>query len=187
MKWDKKVNELKLAAFKGAKHGFPRKAGDVLPEPFSDDEEEFTIRAQCMMADWFSPREMRETLAKLDAARELTQRLEHHYDMLAEAVNQNSGDCDAECDSYGHTETCKYVSDAETLRLQQEKIRKMRKLLHFYMCRTQELSWHGEAMECAFCKATWNNGKKRNDPATPEIHRPWCLLFGYTLEEENEP
>jgi hypothetical protein len=98
VKWDKKVNELREAAFAGANHGFPHecKGNDHIPEPGTPDDEEFTLRAQCMMNDWFPSRQVRETLAKLDAARELAQRLEHHYDLLAEAVGQNSGDCDKE-------------------------------------------------------------------------------------------
>ena len=185
MRDEEKLKALKKIAFSGSNHGFPRKPeGPPPPETFSPDGEEHTVRAACSIGDWFAPREMRETLAKLDAARELCVLLEHDYDLLAEAVNQNSGECDPGCDSHGHTDTCKYVSNAETMRLQQDKIDNLRQWLHHYACRTQELSWHGEAMECAVCKATWNNGIKRGEPATPEIHRPWCLLFGYKQEGE---
>ena len=58
----------------------------------------------------------------------------------------------------------------------QAEVRELREKLRPHVCEVDEMSWHGEAMHCALCGATWNNGEKRNEPATPETHKPECLL-----------
>lgn len=48
--------------------------------------------------------------------------------------------------------------------------------LRKYAIGVDPMSYHGEAAMCELCNSTWNNGRKRNDPATPEVHKATCLL-----------
>jgi hypothetical protein len=54
---------------------------------------------------------------------------------------------------------------------------RMRVTLRQYATHVAELSYHGEQMVCDLCGATWNNGRKRNEPATTEIHESECMLY----------
>ena len=44
------------------------------------------------------------------------------WQLLIDAVNDNSGTCSAKCNSFGHAEDCKYVDMASSLSIQQDKI-----------------------------------------------------------------
>jgi hypothetical protein len=55
--------------------------------------------------------------------------IERKHEMLCRAVNENSGECSASCNSYGHAEDCEYVEMAPSLRIQQEKIEALRAAL----------------------------------------------------------
>ena len=136
---EKKADELRDKAFAGADHGFPRKPGDppaaAVGTPAGD---EFTLRAQCALGDWFSPYQMRDALAKLDAARELILLMEYDYDKtmecwkaINEAENLRTTRLDNECrawravDSltkiFQPNETCDCLIAARRLRRQNEE------------------------------------------------------------------
>ena len=63
-----------------------------------------------------------DVVATRDALRASLERALARYDLLAQAVNENSLPCDPECDSFAHTETCKHVNIAESLIEQQRKL-----------------------------------------------------------------
>ena len=43
-------------------------------------------------------------------------------DVLRRAINENDPPCDADCDSFGHTETCKHIDPAAWFAMQQERL-----------------------------------------------------------------
>lgn len=64
----------------------------------------------------------------LDARREIEGLHERtrRYELLRQAINEDDSPCDPECDSYGHTETCKFVSTTACLENRQEEINRLR-------------------------------------------------------------
>lgn len=59
-----------------------------------------------------------------------------------------------------------------------DEVERLRVALWPYAVGVDPMSYHGELMVCSLCKATWNNGRKRGEPATPERHEQECLLQG---------
>ncbi len=62
------------------------------------------------------------------------------------------------------------------LKEQSAEIERLRLALRERAIGVDEMSYHGELMVCSLCGSTWNNGRKRSDPATPEWHKPDCLI-----------
>lgn len=48
------------------------------------------------------------------------------YKLLADAVNDHSGECKPECDSHGHAEDCEFLDMVYTLKLQQAQLARLR-------------------------------------------------------------
>jgi hypothetical protein len=53
------------------------------------------------------------------------QRQVDEYELLKRAVNENSGECLSDCDSYGHAEGCEYVSMSATMIIQQRQVERL--------------------------------------------------------------
>lgn len=65
-------------------------------------------------------------LTALRSENERLNAIEENYKLLSAAVNEDDSECDDECDSYGHTDTCRYVSSAANLETRQREIEKLR-------------------------------------------------------------
>jgi regulator of replication initiation timing len=58
------------------------------------------------------------------------------------------------------------------------EVARLREALRDWAIGEDEMSYHGELMRCSLCLATWDNGRKGMEFATPERHEANCLLAG---------
>ena len=75
----------------------------------------------------------RNAIAQLEADNAALKAQVEEYELLKRAVNENSGDCLPECDSYGHAEGCEYVSMSATMIIQQRQVEGLREVARAYL------------------------------------------------------
>lgn len=73
-------------------------------------------------------------------------------------------------DRFAPTEHMDCLTDLEAKLLAQ---------LRKYVVHENDDCWHNELMICELCGAEWNNGRRQNEPATPEVHNPGCFFKQY--------